>query len=402
MKLYITGGGTGGHVTPGLAIARYFESKRPDTEVRFAGTSKGIESRLVPREGYPLDTIEITGLRRSFSPSAIGHNVNALRQAMASIGTAKKLLKKAQPDVVIGCGGYASFPVVSAAQKLGIPTVLLEVNAYPGITTKMLAKKADKVLICFEEARELVGGGDKVELTGSPVRGEIVFADRAKARQKLGLSDSDRLVVSFWGSMGAKYMNEHMAGMLALETKQGSTFRHIHATGSAAFQWLPKMACEQGAKLTGGNIEVTEYIYVWHRTWRRPIWSSAVPVRPPSASCARWANRPSWCPRQCGREPSGERACARACRRVRGTAGEGRAPQTLLEMTDAAPTTPAGRDGAAQRQALRSWNAGERSTSRFCRSCADPRGRTGRGFGMAKREERARAVGRKAGAADRS
>ena len=165
------------------------------------------------------------------------------------------------PDVVIGCGGYASFPVVSAAQKLGIPTVLLEVNAYPGITTKMLAKKADKVLICFEEARELVGGGDKVELTGSPVRGEIVFADRAKARQKLGLSDSDRLVVSFWGSMGAKYMNEHMAGMLALETKQGSTFRHIHATGSAAFQWLPKMACEQGAKLTGGNIEVTEYIY---------------------------------------------------------------------------------------------------------------------------------------------
>lgn len=171
MKLYITGGGTGGHVTPGLAIARYFESKRPDTEVRFAGTSKGIESRLVPREGYPLDTIEITGLRRSFSPSAIGHNVNALRQAMASIGTAKKLLKKAQPDVVIGCGGYASFPVVSAAQKLGIPTVLLEVNAYPGITTKMLAKKADKVLICFEEARELVGGGDKVELTGSPVRG---------------------------------------------------------------------------------------------------------------------------------------------------------------------------------------------------------------------------------------
>ncbi len=261
MKLYITGGGTGGHVTPGLAIARYFESKRPDTEVRFAGTSKGIESRLVPREGYPLDTIEITGLRRSFSPSAIGHNVNALRQAMASVGTAKKLLRKAQPDVVIGCGGYASFPVVSAAQKLGIPTVLLEVNAYPGITTKMLAKKADKVLICFEEARELVGGGDKVELTGSPVRGEIVFADRAKARQKLGLSDSDRLVVSFWGSMGAKYMNEHMAGMLALETKQGSTFRHIHATGSAAFQWLPKMACEQGAKLTGGNIEVTEYIY---------------------------------------------------------------------------------------------------------------------------------------------
>ncbi len=261
MKLYITGGGTGGHVTPGLAIARYFESKRSDMEVRFAGTSRGIESRLVPREGYPLDTIEIVGLRRAFSPSAIGHNLNALRLAAASIGTAKKLLRKAQPDVVIGCGGYASFPIVSAAQKLGIPTVLLEVNAFPGITTKMLAKKADKVLICFEEARELVGGGEKVVLTGSPVRGEIVFADRAKARAKLGLAPEDKLVVSFWGSMGAKYMNEHMAGMLALESKKGTRFRHVHATGSAAVRWLPKMAREQGAVLEGGRIELTEYIY---------------------------------------------------------------------------------------------------------------------------------------------
>lgn len=261
MKLYITGGGTGGHVTPGLAIARYFESKRSDMEVRFAGTSRGIESRLVPREGYALDTVEIVGLRRAFSPSAIGHNLNALRLAAASIGTAKKLLRKAQPDVVIGCGGYASFPIVSAAQKLGIPTVLLEVNAFPGITTKMLAKKADKVLICFEEARELVGGGEKVVLTGSPVRGEIVFADRAKARAKLGLAPEDKLVVSFWGSMGAKYMNEHMAGMLALESKKGTRFRHVHATGSAAVRWLPKMAREQGAVLEGGQIELTEYIY---------------------------------------------------------------------------------------------------------------------------------------------
>lgn len=261
MKLYITGGGTGGHVTPGLAIARYFESKRPHTQVRFAGTSKGIESRLVPREGYPLDTIEITGLRRSFSPTAIGHNLNALAQAAASIGRAKKLLRQAQPDVVIGCGGYASFPIVAAAQRLGIPTVLLEVNAYPGVTTKMLARKAQKVLICFEEARELVGGGDKVELTGSPVRGEIIFADRAKARAKLGLRPDDKLVVSFWGSMGAKYMNEHMAGMLARETKTGARFRHVHATGSAAFQWLPQLAREQGAKLDHGTIELTEYIY---------------------------------------------------------------------------------------------------------------------------------------------
>ena len=261
MKLYITGGGTGGHVTPGLAIARYFQSKRPDTEVRFAGTEKGIESRLVPREGFPLDTIEIVGLRRAFSPAAIGHNLKALQLAASSVGKAKKLLREARPDVVVGCGGYASFPVVSAAQKLGIPTVLLEVNAFPGVTTKMLAKKADKVLICFEEARALVGGGEKTVLTGAPVRGEIVFADRQKAREKLGLKPEEKLVVSFWGSMGAKYMNERMAGMLALETARGTTFRHVHATGSAAYKWLPKMAREQGAQLENSSIELTEYIY---------------------------------------------------------------------------------------------------------------------------------------------
>ena len=125
----------------------------------------------------------------------------------------------------------------------------------------MLARKADKVLICFEEARALVGGGEKVVLTGSPVRGEIVFADRRKAREKLGLADDEKLVVSFWGSMGAKYMNEHMAGMLALETQKGTRFRHVHATGAAAWQWLPQMAREQGAQLENSTIELTEYIY---------------------------------------------------------------------------------------------------------------------------------------------
>ena len=262
MKLYITGGGTGGHVTPGLAIARYFQQKRPDSEVRFAGTSKGIESRLVPREGYPLDILEISGLRRSLKPKEIGHNMTAVYQTLSAQMKAKKLLKTHQPDCVIGCGGYVSFPIVSAAQKLGIPTVLLEVNALPGITTKMLAKKADKVLICFEEARKLLGDGSNIFMTGSPVRTEIVFADREAARKRLKLQPDDRMVVSFWGSMGAKYMNEHMADMLAREAKQNTPFQHVHATGSAAFKWVPKLVKEKGVDLTKHpNIRLTEYIY---------------------------------------------------------------------------------------------------------------------------------------------
>ena len=262
MRLYITGGGTGGHVTPGLAIARYFEHKHPDTVVRFAGSARGIENKLVPREGYPLDTIEIIGLSRSMSPKGLAHNLKAAQLAVSAVGKAKKLLQKARPDCVIGCGGYASFAVVRAAQQMGIPTVLLEVNALPGKVTKMLAKKADRVLVCFEQARDILGGGDKIVLTGAPVRGEILAADREKARAKFGLGENDQLVVSFWGSMGAKYMNEHMAGALALECKNNVSYHHIHATGAAARDWLPKLAAENGADLQNHpNIQVTEYIY---------------------------------------------------------------------------------------------------------------------------------------------
>nr|WP_297172948.1 undecaprenyldiphospho-muramoylpentapeptide beta-N-acetylglucosaminyltransferase [uncultured Agathobaculum sp.] len=262
MRLYITGGGTGGHVTPGLAIARYFEQKYPDTVVRFAGSARGIENKLVPREGYPLDTIEIIGLSRAISFGGIAHNIKAARLALSAVGKAKKLLKKAQPDCVIGCGGYASFATLRAAQQLGIPTVLLEVNALPGKVTRLLAKKADRVLVCFQQAKDILGGGDKIVLTGAPVRGEILAASRQKARAKFGLSDDDQLVVSFWGSMGAKYMNEHMAGAIALECKNNVPYHHIHATGAAARDWLPELAAKQGADLAAHpNIEITEYIY---------------------------------------------------------------------------------------------------------------------------------------------
>lgn len=262
LRLYITGGGTGGHVTPGLAIARYFEHKHPDTVVRFAGSARGIENKLVPREGYPLDAIEIIGMSRSLSPKGLAHNIKAAKLAVSAVSKAKKLLRQARPDCVIGCGGYASFAVVRAAQQMGIPTVLLEVNALPGKVTKMLSKKADRVLVCFEQAKEILGGGDKVVLTGAPVRGEILSADREKARARFGLTDQDQMVVSFWGSMGAKYMNEHMAGTIALECKNDVPYHHVHATGAAAREWLPRMAKEQGADLEQHpNIEVTEYIY---------------------------------------------------------------------------------------------------------------------------------------------
>lgn len=261
MKLLITGGGTGGHVNPGLAIARYVQSRRPDTEIRFAGTESGIESKLVPREGYQLYTIDIRGLKRSFSPKAIAYNVATVQKTLTATGKAKKILKEFAPDCVIGCGGYASYPMVHAAQKLGIPTVLLEVNALPGVVTKSCAKKADRVLISFENTRALLEDRPNIYLTGAPVRGDIIFADRAKAREKMGLKDGEKLVVSFWGSLGALYMNRHMADFICMESKEDA-FRHIHATGASAAQWLPESIREKGVDLSQHpNIEVRDYIY---------------------------------------------------------------------------------------------------------------------------------------------
>lgn len=261
MKLLITGGGTGGHVNPGLAIAKYVQSRRADAEVRFAGTSTGIESKLVPREGYKLYTVDVRGLRRSFSPSAIAYNIATLQKSLTATSKAKKILREYQPDVVIGCGGYASFPMVHAAQQLHIPTVLLEVNAFPGVVTKSCAKKADRVLICFENTRGLLENRPNIHLTGAPVRGEIIFVRREEARRKLGLAEGEKLVVSFWGSMGALYMNRHMAGFIKLESERDA-FRHIHATGAAAYKWLPDSVRDMGVDLDKHpNIELREYIY---------------------------------------------------------------------------------------------------------------------------------------------
>ncbi|NBI83719.1 undecaprenyldiphospho-muramoylpentapeptide beta-N-acetylglucosaminyltransferase [Clostridiaceae bacterium] len=262
MNLYITGGGTGGHVTPGLAIARYVMEHEPGSTVRFAGTERGIESRLVPREGYPLDRIEIIGLSRKLTPQGLAHNVKAAYLTVTAVARAKKLLRAAKPDVVLGCGGYVSYPIVKAAQQMKIPTVLLEVNALPGKVTQQLAPHADRVLVCFEQTRALLGERENIRLTGAPVRPEILEADRKKARARYGLSEGDKLVVSFWGSMGALYMNRHMAGMLALEAQEGTTFRHVHASGAAAAKWLPEEVQKKGVNLAEHpNIELTEYIY---------------------------------------------------------------------------------------------------------------------------------------------
>ena len=261
MKLLITGGGTGGHVNPGLAIAGYWKEKQPQTEIAFAGTDRGIETRLVPWAGYPLYTIPVRGLSRSLTPKALGHNANALRLAAQSVGRAKKILREFKPDCVIGTGGYASFPTVYAAQKMGIPTAILEVNAYPGLASRVLSKRAGAVMICYENARKLLSGGPEPVLTGAPVRPDLVHQDRAQARAQLGIGPGEKLVVSFWGSLGAEYMNRHMVDFIVRECRH-EPFVHLHAMGAFAKDWMPQRIAQAGVDLKQHpRVRLVEYIY---------------------------------------------------------------------------------------------------------------------------------------------
>ena len=169
MRVLFTCGGTAGHVNPAVALAQMFQTRNSGCEVLFVGADGGMETRLVPKEGYPIETVTITNFRRSLSPASIGHNVRTLLNMNKSRKQANAILDRFQPDLVVGTGGYASFPVVKAAAKRGIPTAVHESNAVPGLTTKTLSKVVDVVMVGFEESRSHYDDPGKVVVTGTPV-----------------------------------------------------------------------------------------------------------------------------------------------------------------------------------------------------------------------------------------
>lgn len=188
-----------------------------------------MENRLISMEGYDLANITVSGFSRGLKPKMIINNMKTLKNlAVASRQTAK-ILREFKPDIAIGTGGYVCYPVLKKAAKYGIPTVIHESNAVPGLTTKMLSDKVDKVLVGFPNVSALYKRPEKVVFTGTPVRGDFSHLTKEHARTKLGI-DNQPLVVSFWGSLGAERMNEIMADFIKLNSETNS-FHHIHATG---------------------------------------------------------------------------------------------------------------------------------------------------------------------------
>ena len=260
MNLIFTCGGTAGHINPAIAVAAQMKERYPDANILFIGASGHMEEKLVPQAGFAVQCLPGSGLSRKLNAAGIRKNLYAVKCVLDAVKTCKKTFREFKPDAVIGTGGYASFPALYAAQTMGIPTCVHEANAVPGVTTKMAANKADRVLVAFEESVKYYKNPQKVEVVGMPLRQEFLYMTKEKAREQLGFTGP--VLVSAFGSQGAKVMNETMANMMPLEQKDGFPFTHIHATGSFGKEWMPKRVKDNGVDFeTVPQLDIREYIY---------------------------------------------------------------------------------------------------------------------------------------------
>lgn len=252
MKVLISGGGTAGHINPGIAIAKYIKSKNPDCEILFIGTKQGLETKLVPREGFELKLIKVRGFKRKLSKDTFV----TVKELFQGLSEARKIIKEFKPDIAIGTGGYVCGPVVFNAARMKIPTLIHEQNAFPGVTNKLLSKFVDKVAISFKESEKYFKDAKKLVFTGNPIRSEMLNADRNIAKAKLGIEKDKPLVVIFAGSRGAETINNTVSELI-LKHKDEDKFHILFATGEAQYDNIMKKIGTIDSKY----IKVVPYIY---------------------------------------------------------------------------------------------------------------------------------------------
>ncbi|HPO04088.1 MAG TPA: undecaprenyldiphospho-muramoylpentapeptide beta-N-acetylglucosaminyltransferase [Bacillota bacterium] len=253
MKVIMTGGGTGGHIYPAIAIADKIRRKNPDASILFIGTKKGMESNLIPESGYEIRFINARGFDRR-NPLK---NIATVRDFLRGNAQAGKILNDFKPDIVIGTGGYVCAPIIRAAGKRGIPAYIHEQNAYPGLANRMLEKYAKKVFISFPESEKYFKEKDKLILTGNPIRKEFVVSSVIDYRKKLGIGDSEFLILSFAGSRGAERLNDVVLDLAdMIQNIPGA--RLVHITGNVRFEGFCERLKEKG--ITNGiKINILPY-----------------------------------------------------------------------------------------------------------------------------------------------
>ena len=261
MKVIFTCGGTAGHVNPALALAGYMRERDAATQILFVGAERGLERDLIAHTDYPFRTVNISSFHRSFKPAEIRHNLISLKNLAHAEREANAILNDFRPDLIVGTGGYASYPLVRYGAKAGIPTAVHESNIVPGLTTRQLEPYCERIMVGFEDCRAHYKHPEKVVVTGTPVRGDFFELTKRQAKEKLGINDGRPLIVSFWGSLGSGGMNRTMADFLALESAH-EPFHHIHGVGEICWeqmqQWMSACGFDPAAHPA---IEVREYIY---------------------------------------------------------------------------------------------------------------------------------------------
>ncbi|MGG3564792.1 undecaprenyldiphospho-muramoylpentapeptide beta-N-acetylglucosaminyltransferase [Neobacillus rhizosphaerae] len=233
MRIAVSGGGTGGHIYPALALIREIQKENKDAEFLYIGTTNGLESKIVPRENIAFQSIHITGFKRKLS----FENVKTIYRFLKGVQDSKKILKAFKPDIVIGTGGYVCGPVVYAAAKLRIPTIIHEQNSVPGLTNKFLSRYVNKIAICFEEAKDYFPQ-NKIAFTGNPRASEVVGQDGIRGRLSVGLSTTKPAVLIFGGSRGARPINE--AVVKALPEFAEKMYQVLYVTGDVHFEDVKK------------------------------------------------------------------------------------------------------------------------------------------------------------------
>jgi UDP-N-acetylglucosamine--N-acetylmuramyl-(pentapeptide) pyrophosphoryl-undecaprenol N-acetylglucosamine transferase len=251
----VTGGGTGGHIYPALAIAKGILASEPESEILYVGTKEGMEARLVPEAGIEFQGVSGQGLPRKLSVETIKVGAKSFK----ALWETKQILKKFKPDLVVGTGGYVSGPVVLTAAFFGIPTLLHEQNALPGVTNKILARFVRKVMVTFPESIAHFGVRKKLVLTGLPVRSEIGRVSRVEGARRMGLRPDRLTILITGGSRGARSINQAMLWILRHLEKR-TDIQIIWATGKATYNETIENLNESGVNWKRENWKVLEYL----------------------------------------------------------------------------------------------------------------------------------------------
>ncbi|HWQ79680.1 MAG TPA: undecaprenyldiphospho-muramoylpentapeptide beta-N-acetylglucosaminyltransferase [Anaerovoracaceae bacterium] len=253
MRVIMTGGGTGGHIYPAIAIADKIRRKHPEAEILFVGTEKGMEKDLVPKNGYEIRFITVSGFHRK----KLWKNIKTAADLLKGNRQAARIIKEFRPDLVVGTGGYVCGPVVRTAHKMGIRTFIHEQNALPGVTNRLLEKHADKIFVSFPESKEYFKDQSKLVVTGNPIRKSFQLCSFGRSRENMGIKAGEFVILCFGGSLGAGKINSTMIRVVEAISGMPDT-RLYFITGRNYYQKVLE-SLEERKINPGGNINILEY-----------------------------------------------------------------------------------------------------------------------------------------------